>query len=146
MTNNNPIAETVAELAAERDPAARVPGLAEAMARVPTDTLGEFLSRKLGTRNWVLAPRLTTRLRDRGYDLAISRKRYAELEREWEVATYGAPLESLRDAAPDLLAALHVIRGESAAAIMRHGRPGGADPALSIIYEMARAAIAKAEG
>ena len=49
-------------------------------------------------------------------------------------------------AAPELLAALHAIIGDAAAAITRPGQPNGADPALSGIYETARAAIAKAEG
>lgn len=45
-----------------------------------------FLERKLGTRKWVVAPRLTKALTERGYDKAISRARYHELLAEYAAA------------------------------------------------------------
>lgn len=46
-----------------------------------------FLRERLGTRNWVLAPRLTESLRRRGYTLAITAAQYKALEIEHEALT-----------------------------------------------------------
>lgn len=85
-------------------------------------SLSDFLAAELGTRQWVLAPRLTAGLRQRGYDLALSPKRYAALEIEWQRRTCGAPLASLHGAAPALLAAGEAVianweSGDLAAAV-----------------------------
>jgi hypothetical protein len=104
---------------------------------------GDFVAAELGTRQWVIAPRLTTRLRDRGYDLALSPARYIALETEWQRRTYGAPLGSLRDAAPDMLAelrnALDVLARLGAKRSTRYA------PAHHAAEAIARV-IAKAEG
>ncbi len=66
----------------------------------------EFLESKLGTRQWVVGRRITPNLEAMGYTVVLSRKRYKALEIEWERETYGAPLESMHKAAPEMLAAL----------------------------------------
>lgn len=43
----------------------------------------DWLESKLGSRQWVVAARLTDRLRMRGYAVAISQKRYRDLEGEY---------------------------------------------------------------
>jgi hypothetical protein len=43
----------------------------------------DWLAGRLGTRQWVVAPRLTDRLRSKGYTLAVSQKRYSELADEY---------------------------------------------------------------
>lgn len=43
----------------------------------------DWLAEKLGTRNWVVARRLTDRLRSKGYDLAVSQKRFTALQAEY---------------------------------------------------------------
>lgn len=93
----------------------------------------DFIAAELGTGLWVVAPRLTPRLRARGYDVAISPKRYLAVEAEWERRTYGAPLASLRAAAPDLLAALRLCADRE-------------DIMDDDLGDAIRAAIAKAEG
>lgn len=70
------------------------------------ETFTDYLARQLGTDKWALAPRLTKRLRESGYTVAVSQAAYKAHEREWDRQTYGAPLGPLREAAPDLLAAL----------------------------------------
>jgi hypothetical protein len=42
----------------------------------------DWLEQKLGTRKWVVAERLTKRLRDKGYVLAVSQKKYRALMAE----------------------------------------------------------------
>lgn len=42
-------------------------------------TFADWLAEKLGTRQWVVASRLTERLRAKGYTLALSRERFSEL-------------------------------------------------------------------
>ena len=46
-------------------------------------TFSEWLFVKLGTHNWVVAPRLSAYLRDRGYDLAISQPKFTALRRQF---------------------------------------------------------------
>jgi hypothetical protein len=67
----------------------------------------------------------------RGYVTAVSPRAYAELEAEWERATFGARLEDLHAAAPDMLEALKRLVEDGDGISQR---------------EYARAAIAKAEG
>jgi hypothetical protein len=43
---------------------------------------GLWLAAKLGTAQWVVAPRLTAALRRRGYELAISWEHLQDLQRE----------------------------------------------------------------
>lgn len=45
-----------------------------------------FLADRIGTHKWVVASRLTPRLRDKGYEAVISQKRYAELEEEYRAS------------------------------------------------------------
>jgi hypothetical protein len=40
----------------------------------------DWLSRVVGTRMWVVAPRLTGRMRDKGYDFCITPRTYKALE------------------------------------------------------------------
>lgn len=42
----------------------------------------EFLRSRYGS-TWVIAPRLTARLRDKGYTVAIGQARYGALRDEW---------------------------------------------------------------
>ena len=102
----------------------------------------DFLAERLGTRQWVLAPKLTAALQRRGYSVAIPKAEYAALEMEWERERYGAPLASLRDAATDMLAALQ----DALPLLIRLGdfianKEGRCETILK-----ARAAIAKATG
>jgi len=46
-------------------------------------TFSNWLADKLGTRNWVVAPRLTAGLQSRGYTLAISQPKFTDLRREF---------------------------------------------------------------
>ena len=48
----------------------------------------DWLADKLGLRNWVVAARLTPRLRDRGYAVAISQRKFRRLMAEY-VKQYG---------------------------------------------------------
>lgn len=48
-----------------------------------TQTFNAWLERKLGTRSWVVAPRLTDRMRANGYTLAVTQKRFAELRQQF---------------------------------------------------------------
>jgi hypothetical protein len=93
-------------------------------------SFSDFLRERVGP-NWVLAQRLTPSLRARGYVTAVSPRAYAELEAEWERATFGARLEDLHAAAPDMLEALKRLVEDGDGISQR---------------EYARAAIAKAEG
>ena len=45
-------------------------------------TLGEYITSKLG-KMWVVAPRLSPRLKRDGYTVALTPKRYRELELAW---------------------------------------------------------------
>lgn len=45
----------------------------------------DWLADRVGTRQWVVAPRLTARLRDKGYALALPQARYTTLQTEWQV-------------------------------------------------------------
>lgn len=98
-----------------------------------TPSFTDYLAKKLGTRHWVLAQRLTDRLRRKGYELAISARHYDTLEKEFERETYGATLAGLENAAPDMLAAL------------RAALPFLDSRAASSAIEMVKAAIEKAE-
>lgn len=73
-------------------------------------SFGDFLARRVAA-SWCIASRSTPRLREK-YAVVITPKQYAALQREWEVQTYGAPLDTLRDAAPELLAALTRSRAQ----------------------------------
>lgn len=111
-------------------------------------TFTEFLRDKTGGANWVVTPRLTDRMRGAGYTLALPPKRYAELEREWEIETYGAPLASLQDAAPALLAALKRAVDQLSQKRAKV-RPNGRRPLdfdLELAIAEAGKAIDKAEG
>lgn len=55
---------------------------------MPTISFPDFLAERLGTRHWVLAPRLTTRLINKSYDLAVPRKKYSALAAEWNAARH----------------------------------------------------------
>lgn len=68
----------------------------------------DWLALRVGTRRWCVARRLTARLREKGYRKAIPASRYAALEQEYERWVYGAPLDTLRAAAPEMLRALRV--------------------------------------
>ena len=46
------------------------------------NSFADWLAEKLGTRHWVVAPRLTPALAEQ-YDLAISRKRFTALRTEY---------------------------------------------------------------
>ncbi|WP_375458855.1 hypothetical protein [uncultured Enterovirga sp.] len=52
-----------------------------------TSPHSEWIAEALGTRNWVVAPSLTPRLRAKGYEVAISTKRLAEIKADYERAT-----------------------------------------------------------
>lgn len=43
----------------------------------------DWLAEKLGTRMWVVAPRLTQHLRSEDYEVAISQKKFTALRQEW---------------------------------------------------------------
>lgn len=43
----------------------------------------DWLAEKLGTRMWVVAPRLTQRLRSEDYEVAISQEKFTALRQEW---------------------------------------------------------------
>jgi biotin operon repressor len=49
-----------------------------------TDTLSfsDFLRRELGTSRWCVSPRLTQRLREKGYEAAVSQKRMNFLQEQ----------------------------------------------------------------
>ena len=104
-------------------------------------TFPDFLTSRFGQK-YVVAPRMTDRLRLRGYERAITRKQYDAAERDWETLAYGAPLKSLESAAPDLLSALRGLL-----LVHRQMMSGGAMPAdTAIAFGKTEAAIAKAEG
>lgn len=65
----------------------------------------DWLDGQIGTRNWFVGPRLTDGHRRRGYDMAISQKRFAEFEELYEtekldddLLTYGIVHVLRRDA------------------------------------------------
>jgi hypothetical protein len=43
-----------------------------------------YLETLFGTRKWVVAHRLTPRLKAKGYELAISQKKFAAIRRSFE--------------------------------------------------------------
>lgn len=104
------------------------------------ESFGDYSERKLGTRKWVVAPRLTQRLRDKGYEMAISQRRYRHLETEYETEAHGAPLATLREAAPDMLKAMRACLADLEHYAATHG------PGPDVRLKAYRAAIAKAEG
>ncbi len=77
----------------------------------PQEDFGDYLERVLGTRMWVVSPRLTPRLKDKGYDVALSQARYRDLNRRWEVETYGGPLLQMERQAPALVRVLRQLLG-----------------------------------
>lgn len=72
-------------------------------------SFSDFLAARFPDEKWCLTPRLTNNQRAKGYTLAIPQARFDALTREWEIETYGAPLKSLRAAAPELLAAADAV-------------------------------------
>ncbi len=50
-------------------------------------TFTDWIAAQLGTRKWVVFARLTQRLRDKGYEKAVTPKRYRELMRQFETET-----------------------------------------------------------
>lgn len=70
---------------------------------------GYHLSQTQG--RWCIAPRLTARLRDSGYAVALTQKRYTELRHAWERERYGATLDGIEAAGPQMLAALVAAEG-----------------------------------
>lgn len=85
------------------------------LATEESTSLIAFLQRELGTRKWVVAERMSPYLREHGYEVAVSAKRYGELLEAYEIERYGAPLKALRDAAPEMFAALrslHAVFGD----------------------------------
>lgn len=66
--------------------------LAEVMRQdASASTMNEFLRARLGTQKWCVAPRLTGKLKERGYEAAVSQKRYTEMQREFESQQPAAP-------------------------------------------------------
>ena len=104
------------------------------------DSFGDFLAARYG-RQWVVAARLTERLRARGYTVALSPKRYAALQREWEIETYGAPLAVLESNAANMFSTIQAIARVCADA---YGQPRPAALAYTAAA-MAAAAIAQVE-
>ena len=47
-------------------------------------TFSEWLAARLNTRQWVVASRLTPRLRAKGYELALTQRRFALLQAEFD--------------------------------------------------------------
>jgi hypothetical protein len=43
----------------------------------------DFLFDKLSSRMWVVAPRMTTELREQGYDVAVSQRKFTALRAEY---------------------------------------------------------------
>lgn len=73
-----------------------------------TANFGAWLTHRVGGK-WCVAPRMSQRLRDKGYVVALPMARYHELTREWERENYGATLEALRVHAPAMLETLKAI-------------------------------------
>jgi hypothetical protein len=103
-----------------------------------TDTLSfsDFLRRELGTSRWCVSPRLTQRLREKGYEAAVSQKRMNFLQEQWERERYGALLVQLHDAAPALL--------EACRTALANLKPKY--PSNHLVIQQLTAAIAAAEG
>jgi hypothetical protein len=96
----------------------------------------EFARERWGA-NWCLGP--TSPYKRSRYGRVVKQSEYDAAERDWEIETYGAPLKSLQDAAPDMLAALR----EAEKSLASRAKQIGIElPSLQIV----RAAIAKAEG
>lgn len=49
-------------------------------------TWTDHLAATLGTRDWCVTARLTERLRAKGYTIAITPRRYAQLRTQWETS------------------------------------------------------------
>jgi len=63
------------------------------MTTVPN--FSDWLAERLGTRQWVVAPRLSPYLRSKGYNLALSQKRYAALQAQYDAAQAAAKAERI---------------------------------------------------
>jgi hypothetical protein len=102
-------------------------------------TFSEF-ARDLWGDSWCMGP-ASPRKKAR-YRRIVSQKEYDAAEKAFDIKTYGAPLISLRDAAPDMLAALR------SAEIAVEQLCQDQDPANQcwVILGEVRAAITKAEG
>lgn len=48
--------------------------------------LVDYLAEQLGTRQWVVAPRLSKRLKAQGYEVAVRQGYFTDLQRQWENA------------------------------------------------------------
>ena len=73
----------------------------EAIDVPPPRAFRDWLAERVGTRDWVVAPRLTEKLKET-YSLAIPQARFSALKAEYEAAM--AVAEDVREAAPLLLA------------------------------------------
>jgi hypothetical protein len=51
------------------------------------EEFNDFLRKKLGTKDWVVAQRLTDRLKGKGYILAVTQRKFRELSKEYEQKT-----------------------------------------------------------
>ena len=67
-------------------------------------------------RKWVVAPRLTDRLRSQGYDVAIPSRVMRALEIGFERATFGAPLLAIEAHGPELFAAARAVADDASTA------------------------------
>lgn len=56
-------------------------------------TFSDWLATRLGTRHWCVAPRLTQRLKDRGYHVAVPQARYTALEDEYDALQAATKVE-----------------------------------------------------
>jgi hypothetical protein len=46
-------------------------------------TFSDYIAERVGTRKWVVAARLTPRLKAKGYEAALSPTRYSQIEHEY---------------------------------------------------------------
>tara|TARA_R100001443_G_scaffold91799_3_gene98483 strand:- start:8667 stop:8852 length:186 start_codon:yes stop_codon:yes gene_type:complete len=53
-------------------------------------SLADYVAARVGTRRWVVAPRLTPRLREQGYEKAVTQKRFTALKAEHDMV--GKPM------------------------------------------------------
>lgn len=109
------------------------------LATEESTSLIAFLQRELGTRKWVVADRMSPYLKEHGYEVAVSAKRYGELLEAYEIERYGAPLKALRDAAPEMFAQLRGL------VFWLEGNVSQSSDVYDMLID-ARAIIAKAEG
>ncbi len=73
------------------------------------ESFPEYVTRQVGSDKWVIAPRLSAFLVEKGYAHAIPIRRYKEFQAEWETQVFGAPLARLQMAAPALLRACQQV-------------------------------------